>query len=94
MMKKYKVIFIGTPSFSVPFLEALIKNPCFEIIGVITEQDRPTGRGRKLKQSAVAEYLNKLQDIKNNKKIKSNVQIPIYKPKKISNIEYRNYNQI
>ena len=50
---------MGTPDFAVPVLEKLSKN--FQIIGVITQPDRPSGRGRKLVPPAVkvsAESLN------------------------------------
>jgi len=50
---------MGTPDFAVPVLEKLSNN--FQIIGVITQPDRPSGRGRKLVPPAVkgaAEALN------------------------------------
>lgn len=50
---------MGTPDFAVPVLEKLSKS--FQIIGVITQPDRPSGRGRKLVPPAVkvsAESLN------------------------------------
>jgi len=50
---------MGTPDFAVPVLEKLSGN--FKIAGVITQPDRPSGRGRKLIPSAVkvsAESLN------------------------------------
>jgi len=53
------LIFLGTPDFAVPVLEKLSKS--FQIIGVITQPDRPSGRGRKLVPPAVkvsAESLN------------------------------------
>ena len=42
-----KIVFIGTPEFAVPTLEALIKSE-HRIISVITQPDRPKGRGLKL----------------------------------------------
>lgn len=41
-----KVIFMGTPDFSVPCLEALIKTE--EVVGVFTQPDKPKGRGYEL----------------------------------------------
>lgn len=41
-----RVIFMGTPDFSVPCLEALIKNE--EVVGVFTQPDKPKGRGYEL----------------------------------------------
>jgi len=53
------IVFLGTPDFAVPVLEKLSSN--FQVTGVITQPDRPSGRGRKLIPSAVknsAESLN------------------------------------
>jgi len=41
-----RLVFMGTPDFAVPTLVELAKN--YQIAGVITQPDRPTGRGRKL----------------------------------------------
>ncbi|MFT5725750.1 MAG: methionyl-tRNA formyltransferase [Bacteroidia bacterium] len=50
-----RVVFIGTPEFSVPSLDAL-KSAGYNIVGVITAPDRKSGRGMKLQQSAVKQY--------------------------------------
>ena len=55
-----KVLFFGTADFAVPCLEALIAHG-HEIIGVVTQPDKPTGRGMQLSASPVkkaAEHLN------------------------------------
>ncbi len=49
-----KIIFAGTPDFSVPVLQALIDAE-HEICAVYTQPDRPKGRGRKLALSPVKE---------------------------------------
>ncbi len=46
---------MGTPHFAVGVLKKLIEEK-YNIVGVITAPDRPSGRGRKLSQSAVKEY--------------------------------------
>ncbi len=43
----FRIIFMGTPDFAVPTLESLIQGPD-QIIAVVTQPDRPKGRGRKL----------------------------------------------
>lgn len=48
----YKIIFAGTPEFSVKTLAALISSP-HEVVAVYTQPDRPAGRGRKLTPSPV-----------------------------------------
>ena len=50
---KIRTIFMGTPSFSVPALQALLRDPRFEVLGVLTQPDRPSGRGQKLQPSPV-----------------------------------------
>jgi methionyl-tRNA formyltransferase len=40
-----RVIFFGTPHFSVPTLEALLASP-HQVLGVVTQPDRPRGRGQ------------------------------------------------
>jgi methionyl-tRNA formyltransferase len=42
-----RVVFMGTPEFSVPCLEALMAEADVEILGVVTQPDRPSGRGKK-----------------------------------------------
>lgn len=46
-----KVVFMGTPDFAVPPLQRLIEH--HDVIGVVTQPDRPAGRGKQLKPSPV-----------------------------------------
>jgi len=60
-----RVIFMGTPDFSVPSLAALLAGP-FQVVAVVTQPDRRSGRGRRLaatpvKQAALAHGLPVLQ---------------------------------
>jgi len=61
---------MGTPDFAVPSLKALIDNG-YEVIGAVTQTDRPKGRGHKLQAPPVKEYA-----IAHN--------IPVYQPLKLS----------
>jgi len=54
-MRDLRIIFMGTPDFAVTTLRTLIENN-YNVVAVITAPDRPAGRGRKLKASAVKEY--------------------------------------
>ncbi len=54
-MNNVRIVFMGTPDFAVGVLKNLIKHK-FTIAGVITAPDKPSGRGRKLNQSAVKKY--------------------------------------
>lgn len=51
-MAKPRIVYMGTPAFAVPPLQALI-NEGYDIASVITVADKPAGRGRKLKESDV-----------------------------------------
>ncbi len=44
-MKKYRIIFMGSPEFAIPSLEGLYKKE--EVIAVVTQPDKPKGRGLK-----------------------------------------------
>lgn len=62
-MKK-RIVFMGSPEFAVPALQALIDH--FHVVGVITQPDRPAGRGRILtpppvKTLAIASGLQVIQ---------------------------------
>ncbi len=54
-MPKLRIVFMGTPDFAVGTLKFLVENK-YDIVGVITAPDRPAGRGRKLRMSAVKSY--------------------------------------
>ena len=69
-MKNKKVVFMGTPLFSVPVLEMLIENT--NVVLVVTQPDSFVGRKKELKYPPVKECA-----IKNN--------IPIFQPTKIRN---------
>jgi methionyl-tRNA formyltransferase len=47
-----RIAFAGTPDFSVPALQALIRSS-HEVVGVLTQPDRPRGRGQRLAASPV-----------------------------------------
>jgi len=65
-----RVIFCGTPAFGLPTLEALLKNPQFSVGGVITQPDRPRGRGQQRAESPIKEAAAK-------------AGIPVHQPEKI-----------
>jgi len=49
-----RILFLGTPDFAVPSLEALLRGPD-EVVGVVSQPDRPRGRGRKSEPPPVVE---------------------------------------
>lgn len=54
-MKNLRIVFMGTPEFAVATLGSLLMNG-FNVIGVVTTPDKPSGRGRKITKSAVKEF--------------------------------------
>lgn len=67
----YKVLFCGTPEFAKKQLEALLLDRDFEIVTVVSQPDRPSGRGHKLTPSPVKDY-----SLKHN--------LPVFTPEKAS----------
>lgn len=69
-----KIIFMGTPDFARDSLEA-VYNAGYEIIGVVTNPDRPKGRGMKMIPSPVKEFaLEKELKIYQPEKVKNNIK--------------------
>ena len=54
-MKDLRIVFMGTPEFSVPSLDKLLQAE-YNIVGVITAPDKPAGRGMNLQQSAIKKF--------------------------------------
>ncbi len=54
--KELRIVFMGTPEFAVGSLSALLENG-YNVVGVVTVPDKPSGRGQKINQSEVKEYL-------------------------------------
>ena len=52
LSRPLRVLFAGTPEFALPPLKSLIDDN-YEIVAVLTQPDRPAGRGKKLRQSPV-----------------------------------------
>lgn len=65
------LIFMGTPDFAVPLLEALAQHPDYEVLAVVTQPDRPVGRRHRLTPSPV-------------KKAALTLNLPILQPDKLS----------
>ncbi len=63
-----KVVFMGTPDFAVPALQKLIETQT--VVGVVTQPDKPAGRGKKLRPSPV-------------KVVAQAAGIPVYQPKSL-----------
>ncbi len=69
-----KIIFMGTPDFSVPALEALVKEG-HQVAAVVTQPDKPKGRGKAVLMTPVKEKAVELG-------------IPVYQPAKVREPEF------
>lgn len=70
-----KIVFMGTPEIAVPSLKALVENG-FEIPLVITQPDKPKGRGQAVQYPPVKEYaLTAGLEVYQPEKIKNNTEV-------------------
>lgn len=70
--KPLRIVFMGTPDFSVPALEALAKAG-HEVVCVYTQPPRPAGRGHKIQKSAVHQKADTLNiPVRTPEKLKKN----------------------
>ena len=69
-----KIVYMGTPDFAMPPLAALVENG-YEVTAVITQPDKPKGRGKTLMPTPVKEEALKHE-------------IPVYQPAKVRDTEF------
>ena len=69
-----KIVYMGTPDFAVPPLAALVENG-YEVTAVVTQPDKPKGRGKTLLPTPVKEEAMKHE-------------IPVYQPLKVRDPEF------
>jgi methionyl-tRNA formyltransferase len=70
-----RILFFGTATFAVPCLERLLAQPGHEVIGVVTQPDRPQGRGGKVSMAPV-----KVAAVQH--------QLPTFQPEKVRAKEF------
>ena len=75
MSERLRLVFAGTPDFSVPSLQACLAADC-DVVAVYTQPDRPSGRGRKLSPSAVKSAANA-------------AGVPVEQPESLRSVEAR-----
>jgi methionyl-tRNA formyltransferase len=71
-----RIVYMGSPGFAVRPLQKLLEAGC-NVVGVITAPDRPAGRGKKIRCSAVKEFLNEHQ-----------IPIPVLQPENLKDPEF------
>lgn len=70
-MNKLRIVFLGTPEFAVPTLEALASHGDMEVVAVVSQPDRPAGRNHKMQETAT-------------KQAAIRHSIPVLQPEKLS----------
>ena len=68
-----RIVFAGTPCFAAAHLRALVQNG-FSVVGVLTQPDRPAGRGQYLQESSV-------------KKVALDYAIPLQQPRQLKTLD-------
>jgi methionyl-tRNA formyltransferase len=76
-MTKPKIVFMGTPEFAVPSLDVLIRDD-YPIVAVVTQPDRPKGRGRTPSPPPIRAVAEKYG-------------IPVVQPERLRNKEFADY---
>ena len=71
-----RIVFMGSPDFAVSPLQVLLEAGC-NVVGVITAPDRPAGRGKKIRHSAIKEFL-----------LKEQKEISLLQPEKLKDPEF------
>jgi methionyl-tRNA formyltransferase len=73
-----RIVFCGTPEFAVPALRALLVNPEFAVEAVVTQPDRPRGRGQRVSALPV-------------KEVAAQAGVRIYQPASMKSDEARDF---
>ena len=68
--KKISIVFFGTPDIGLPSLEHFYNSDKFELLAVVTQPDKPSGRGHKLTPSPIKVFA-------------LNHNLPVFQPKSI-----------
>lgn len=69
-----RVVYFGTPNFAVPTLEHLVRSP-HRVVGVVTQPDRPRGRGQQVIEGPV-------------KALAVSLGLPVYQPEKLARDQF------
>lgn len=75
--RRLRILFFGTPDYSVPTLEVLHAHELIEVVAVVSQPDRPSGRGKQLSAPAIKARALALN-------------LPVLQPEKIrKNVEFK-----
>lgn len=69
-----RIVFFGTPTFALPTLTTLVNSPEYDLIAVVTQPDKPAGRGQELTPPPV-------------KSLATERHIPVFQPKSLRGLQ-------
>jgi len=79
----HKIIFFGTSDFAVPSLKSLLDDGRFEVVGIVTQPDRPVGRHAVLTAPAVKKSAQSV--------IPAKAGIQIFQPEKLKDEDFKHW---
>lgn len=59
----YKVVFISSAPIGVPFLKHLANDKRFEVVGIVTQSDKPSGRGMDMNENIIKQETKKIYNL-------------------------------
>lgn len=81
----HKIIFFGTSDFAVPSLKSLLADDRFDVLGVVTQPDRPVGRHATLTPPAVKTALSSAIPAQ------AGIQVPVHQPEKLKDEDFKRW---
>ncbi len=89
-----KIVFMGTPEFSVPTLDLLIKNK-FDVVSVYTQPPKKSKRGQKINVSPIEEFSKKNKlNFRNPKNLNSDEEFKVFTELSMDLVVVVSYGQI
>ncbi len=76
-MQKLKILFAGTADFAVPSFQRLLSNDSYEVVGLLTQPDRPVGRKQELQPTPIKGFLLESEWVE---------KVPIFAPERLSSV--------
>lgn len=58
----YRVVFFSSAPIGVPFLDGLIHDKRFDVVGIVTQCDKPKGRGMDVCENIIKQYGKTIQN--------------------------------
>jgi methionyl-tRNA formyltransferase len=60
----YKVVFFSSAPIGVPFLQSLVEDKRFELVGIVTQPDKPSGRGMEMNECIIKKAAKNIETLR------------------------------